>query len=82
MTLTLGSLFDGIGGFPLAAIRQGITPLWASEIEPFPIFTPRVERPNQRFPTQAREPPVGEGFGGQSEQAPEGGNDSRLVKGE
>lgn len=35
MTLTLGSLFDGIGGFPLAAIRQGITPLWASEIEPF-----------------------------------------------
>ena len=37
MTLTLGSLFDGIGGFPLAAIRQGITPLWASEIEPFPI---------------------------------------------
>lgn len=26
MTLTLGSLFDGIGGFPLAAIRQGITP--------------------------------------------------------
>lgn len=37
MTLTLGSLFDGIGGFPLAAMRQGITPLWASEIEPFPI---------------------------------------------
>ena len=37
MTLTLGSLFDGIGGFPLAAIRQGITPLWASEIESFPI---------------------------------------------
>ena len=27
------------------------------------IFTPRVERPNQRFPTQAREPPVGEGLG-------------------
>ena len=37
MTLTLGSLFDGIGGFPLAAMRQGITPLWASEIESFPI---------------------------------------------
>ncbi len=35
--ITLGSLFDGIGGFPLAAIRQGITPLWASEIESFPI---------------------------------------------
>lgn len=35
--LTMGSLFDGIGGFPLAAVRHGITPLWASEIEPFPI---------------------------------------------
>ena len=34
--LTMGSLFDGIGGFPLAAVRNGITPLWASEIEPFP----------------------------------------------
>lgn len=36
---TMGSLFDGIGGFPLAAIHNGITPLWASEIEPFPIET-------------------------------------------
>lgn len=35
--LTLGSLFDGSGGFPLAAINVGITPLWSSEIEPFPI---------------------------------------------
>ena len=35
--LTMGSLFDGIGGFPLAAIRSGITPVWASEIEAFPI---------------------------------------------
>lgn len=32
--LTLGSLFDGIGGFPLAAQRCGIRALWASEIEP------------------------------------------------
>ena len=31
--LTLGSLFDGIGGFPLAAQRCGIKTLWASEIE-------------------------------------------------
>lgn len=37
MSLTLGSLFDGIGVFPLAASRQGITPLWASEIEKVPI---------------------------------------------
>lgn len=35
--LTLGSLFDGSGGFPLAALHCGITPVWASEIEPFPI---------------------------------------------
>ena len=34
MTITLGSLFDGIGVFPLAASRQGITPVWASEIIP------------------------------------------------
>ena len=33
-TLTLGSLFDGIGGFPLAAQRCGIRTVWASEIEP------------------------------------------------
>lgn len=32
--LTLGSLFDGIGGFPFAAQRCGIETLWASEIEP------------------------------------------------
>ena len=42
----MGSLFDGIGGFPLAAIRSGITPVWASEIEAFPI-----EVTKQRFPS-------------------------------
>ena len=36
-TLTLGSLFDGSGTFPVAGILSGITPIWASEIEPFPI---------------------------------------------
>ena len=36
-TLTLGSLFDGSGGFPLGGILAGIKPVWASEIEPFPI---------------------------------------------
>lgn len=35
--LTLGSLFDGSGGFPLGGLISGITPLWASEVEPFPI---------------------------------------------
>ena len=32
--LTLGSLFDGIAGFPLAAGRHGIKTVWTSEIEP------------------------------------------------
>ena len=36
-TLTLGSLFDGSGGFPLGGLLAGITPVWASEIEPFSI---------------------------------------------
>lgn len=36
-SLTLGSLFDGSGGFPLGGLLCGITPVWASEIEPFPI---------------------------------------------
>lgn len=36
MSLTMGSLFDGIGGFPLAASHVGIKTLWASEIEKFP----------------------------------------------
>ena len=35
--LTLGSLFDGSGGFPLAGILSGIEPVWASEVEPFAI---------------------------------------------
>lgn len=35
--ITLGSLFDGSGGFTLGAIESGIIPVWASEIEPFPI---------------------------------------------
>ena len=43
---TMGSLFDGIGGFPLAAVRNGITPLWASEIETFPIEVTKIRFPN------------------------------------
>ena len=34
--LTLGDLFDGIGGWLDAAIRAGVKPIWAAEIEPFP----------------------------------------------
>ena len=35
--LTLGSLFDGSGTFPMMAMLSGIMPVWKSEIEPFPI---------------------------------------------
>ncbi len=35
--LRLGSLFDGSGGFPLGGLLARIIPVWASEIEPFPI---------------------------------------------
>ncbi len=42
----MGSLFDGIGGFPLAAIRKGITTVWASEIETFPIAVTKLRFPS------------------------------------
>ena len=42
----MGSLFDGIGGFPLAAVRNGIRPVWASEIEVFPIEVTKLRFPN------------------------------------
>lgn len=46
MNVTLGSLFDGIGGFPLVAERNGILPIWASEIEKYCILITKI-----RFPT-------------------------------
>ena len=48
MKLTLGSLFDGIGGFPLAAQRCGIKTLWASEIEPNCIAITKRHFPGMR----------------------------------
>ena len=43
--LTLGSLFDGIGGWQLAAIHNGIEPIWSSEIEAFPIAVTKKHFP-------------------------------------
>ena len=43
--MTLGSLFDGSGGFPLAGVLSGIHPVWAAEVEPYPIAVTR-----SRFP--------------------------------
>lgn len=44
---TMGSLFDGIGGFPLAFSRAGCTPVWASEIEEFPIAVTKKHFPEE-----------------------------------
>lgn len=43
--MTLSSLFDGSGGFPLAGALSGIRPVWAAEVEPYPIAVTR-----SRFP--------------------------------
>ena len=47
-TLTLGSLFDGSGGFPLGGLLCGVTPVWASEIEPFPIRVTTKRLPSMK----------------------------------
>lgn len=46
--MTLGSLFDGIGVFPLAASHHGIVPVWASEIEKIPISITKGHFPNMK----------------------------------
>ena len=43
--MKLGSLFDGSGGFPLAGFMCDIEPVWASEVEPYPIAVTK-----SRFP--------------------------------
>ncbi len=43
--ITMGSLFDGIGGFPLVFERAGAKAIWASEIEEFPIAVTKVRFP-------------------------------------
>lgn len=42
---TMASLFDGIGGFPLVFSRCGCEPVWASEIEEFPIAVTKKHFP-------------------------------------
>ncbi|NEW62279.1 DNA (cytosine-5-)-methyltransferase [Granulicatella sp. zg-ZJ] len=43
--LTMGSLFSGSGGFELASKLSGITPIWNSEVEPFPVLVTRKNFP-------------------------------------
>lgn len=44
--LTLGSLFDGIGGWQIAAVRNGVKPIWSSEIEKFPLALTKARFPD------------------------------------
>lgn len=43
--ITMGSLFDGIGGFQLVYSRHGVTPVWASEVEEFCIAVTKIRFP-------------------------------------
>lgn len=46
--MKLMSLFDGSGGFPLAASLCGIEPVYASEVEPYPIAVTVSRFPNMK----------------------------------
>jgi DNA (cytosine-5)-methyltransferase 1 len=46
--MNLLSLFDGSGGFPLAAAVYGIEPVYASEVEPYPIAVTRSRLPGMK----------------------------------
>ena len=48
MSYKLGSLFDGSGGFPLSGALCGVEPVWAAEVEPYPIAVTRSRFPNMR----------------------------------
>lgn len=46
--ITMGSLFSGSGGFELAGSMYGIIPVWASEIEPFPVRVTETRFPGMK----------------------------------
>lgn len=46
--MKLGSLFDGSGTCPLAATLCGIEPVWASEIEPYPVKVTKKNFPQMK----------------------------------
>ena len=46
--MKLGSLFSGSGGFELAGAINGIEPVWASEIEPYPIRVTKARFPQMK----------------------------------
>ena len=46
--MKLGSLFDGSGGFPIAGSLCGVEPVWAAEVEPYPIAVTRSRFPHMK----------------------------------
>ena len=48
MSYKLGSLFDGSGGFPLSGTLCDIEPMWAAEVEPYPIAVTSSRFPNMK----------------------------------
>ena len=48
MKYKLGSLFDGSGGFPLSGTLCDIEPMWAAEVEPYPIAVTRSRFSNMK----------------------------------
>lgn len=48
MNFKIGSLFDGSGGFPLAAVLCDGEPVWASEVEPYPIAVTQSRFPKMK----------------------------------
>ena len=48
MNYKLGSLFDGSGGFPFAGALCGVEPVWAAEVEPYPIAVTKSRFPKMK----------------------------------
>ena len=46
--MKIGSMFDGSGGFPLAGTMCGMVPVWASEIEPYPLKVTAARFPHMK----------------------------------
>lgn len=53
--IKVGSLFDGIGGWLIAAQRCGAVPVWASEIDDFPMAVTKKHFPKVRHLGDVRE---------------------------
>ena len=64
---TMASLFDGIGGFPLAFSAYGCKPVWASEIEEFPIAVTKRHFPEEEETDNEKQDTTNQSQGGSRE---------------